>query len=186
LGRPARIEDKEKKEKLNHLGEERTGLTEMRLFLSRLAMKFHSITTAALNGDYHDTGPDFFPHSVLPSDREVNRLRAMVHQLNMGFSHTMREDGQKRKIVGQEHEAPGHSSVALPANFSSKFLSDAASGVNAVESSEETQPCVSREEMVASVEEVSNPVLYSIVLLPPLPRSRLYNATHNLEISDAT
>ena len=68
-------------QKLNHFGEERTELTEMRLFLSRLAMKFHSITTAALSGNYHDTDPDFFPHSVLSSDREVNRLRAMVLSL---------------------------------------------------------------------------------------------------------
>jgi GTPase SAR1 family protein len=143
-------------QKLNHLGEERTELTEMRLFLSRLAMKFHSITIAALSGDYHDTDPDFFPHSVMSSDREVNRLRAMVHQLNMEFSHTMREDGQKRKIVGQEHEAPAHRSVALPANFSSESLSDGASGVNVIESSDETQLHVSREEMVEWVEEVSN------------------------------
>jgi GTPase SAR1 family protein len=147
-------------QKLNHLGEERTELTEMRLFLSRLAMKFHSITTAALSGDYHDTDPDFFPHSVLSSDREVNRLRAMVHQLNMGFSHTMREDGQKRKIVGQEHEAPAYGSVALPANFSSESLGDGASGLDVIDSSDETQLRVSREEMVEWVEEVSNPVLY--------------------------
>jgi hypothetical protein len=122
----------------------------------------------------------------MSSDREVNRLRAMVHQLNIGFSHTMREDGQKRKIVGQEHEAPGHRSVALPANFSSESLSDGASGVNVIESSDETQLHVSREEMVEWVEEVSNPVLYSIVMLPLLPRNRLYSATHDLEISDAT
>jgi hypothetical protein len=48
-------------------------------------MKFHSITSAALSGDYHDTDPDFFPHSVMSSHREVNRLRAMVHQLNMEY-----------------------------------------------------------------------------------------------------
>jgi hypothetical protein len=149
-------------QKLNHLGEERTELTDMRLFLSRLAMKFHSITIAALSGDYHDTDPDFFPHSVMSSDREVNRLRAMVHQLNMEFSHTMREDGQKRKIVGQEHEAPAHRSVALPANFSSESLSDGASGVNVIESSDETQLHVSREEMVEWVEEVSNSSAISI------------------------
>jgi hypothetical protein len=51
--------------------------------------------TGAGDGDYHDTDPDFFLRSVLSSYREVNRLRAMVHQLNMGSSHTMREDGQK-------------------------------------------------------------------------------------------
>jgi hypothetical protein len=101
----------------------------------------------------------------MSSHREVNRLRAMVHQLNMGFSHTMREDGQKRKIVGQELEAPTHSSVALPANFSSESMSDAASGVNVIESSDETQLHVSREEMVEWVEEVSNPVLYSSGLI---------------------
>jgi hypothetical protein len=29
-------------------------------------------------------------------------------------------------------------------------------------------------------------VLYSIVMLPPLPRNRLHSATHDLEIYDAT
>jgi hypothetical protein len=101
----------------------------------------------------------------LSSDREVNRLRAMVHQLNMGFSHTMREDGQKRKIVGQEHEAPAYGSVALPANFSSESLGDGASGVDVIDSSDETQLRISREEMVEWVEEVSNPVLYSSDLI---------------------
>ncbi|CAD0017572.1 unnamed protein product [Aureobasidium pullulans] len=73
--------------------------------------------------------------------------------LNMGFSHIMREDGQKRKTAGQELEAPVHRSVALPANFSSESLSDGASGVNVIESSDETQLRVSREEMVEWVEE---------------------------------
>jgi hypothetical protein len=36
-------------QKFNHLGAERTELTEMRLFLSRLAVKFHNIITAALS-----------------------------------------------------------------------------------------------------------------------------------------
>ena len=89
----------------------------------------------------------------------------MVHQLNMGFSHIMREDGQKRKTAGQELEAPVPRSVALPANFSSESLSDGASGVNVIESSDETQLRVSREEMVEWVEEVSNPVLYSSGLI---------------------
>jgi hypothetical protein len=89
----------------------------------------------------------------------------MVHQLNMEFSRTMREDGQKRKIVGQKLEAPTHRSVALPANFSSESLSEAASGVNFIESSDETQLRVSRQEMVEWVEEVSNPVLHSSGLI---------------------
>jgi hypothetical protein len=56
-----------------------TELTGMRLFLSRLAIRFHSITTAALSGDYQDIDGDFFSRLVKSSDREVNRPRALVH-----------------------------------------------------------------------------------------------------------
>ncbi|KAK4983241.1 hypothetical protein LTR28_002530, partial [Elasticomyces elasticus] len=42
------------------LGEERSTVGHMRLFLSRLAMRFHSLTTSALNGTYHEADPVFF------------------------------------------------------------------------------------------------------------------------------
>jgi hypothetical protein len=38
----------------------------------------------------------------------------------------MREDGQKRKIVGQEYKVPIYRSVALPAALSSESLGDSA------------------------------------------------------------
>lgn len=148
-------------QKLHRLGAERTGLIEMRLFLSRLAMKFHNITAAALSGDYHDTDPDFFPHSALSSEREVNRLRAMVHKLNMEFSCTMREHGQKRKVLGQEYDEQDRAPGALAANFSPGSLSDDASGTDDTDSGVETQLRVSKEEMLDWVKEVSDPALCS-------------------------
>lgn len=146
-------------QKLLRLGAERVELTEMRLFLTRLAMKFHNITTAALSGDYHDTDHGFFPHSELSSDQEVNRLRARVHQLNMGFSHTMREDGQKRKVVGQESDMPGHRPFGLPENSSSDSPDDGVSELGGKYTGDESQLRVTRGEMIEWVKEVSGPIL---------------------------
>lgn len=101
----------------------------------------------------------------MSSDRKVNRLRAMVHQLNMRFSDTMREDAQKRKIAGQGYEAPGHRSVALPANSFSESLGDAASASDDTDSSDEAQLHVSREQMIERVREESNPVVSSQALM---------------------
>ncbi|KAH0266898.1 dynamin GTPase, partial [Aureobasidium melanogenum] len=140
-------------QKLLRLGAERVELTEMRLFLTRLAMKFHNITTAALSGDYHDTDHGFFPHSELSSDQEVNRLRARVHQLNMGFSHTMREDGQKRKVVGQESDMPGHRPFGLPENSSSDSPDDGVSELGGKYTGDESQLRVTRGEMIEWVKE---------------------------------
>jgi hypothetical protein len=84
----------------------------------------------------------------------------MFHQLNMEFSNIMRDDGQKRKIVGQEDEASGHGSVALRANFPPQPPSSDASEVNDIHTIDETRICVTREEMVKWVREVNIIVLY--------------------------
>lgn len=86
----------------------------MRLFLSRLAMKFYNITTAALSADYHDTIPRFFSHCALLSDKEVDWLKAKIHRLNMEFVRTMRDDGQNRKIIKQQCGVSGYGLAALP------------------------------------------------------------------------
>ncbi|KAH0182833.1 hypothetical protein KCV03_g10155, partial [Aureobasidium melanogenum] len=141
-----------------NLDKDRTGISALRQFLQNLLDRHiehelprvrEEIETLAVSVEQklnHLGGKDRV-------DRDEAFLVSSCYELNMEFSHTMREDGQKRKIVGQEHEAPSHRSVALPANFSSESLSDAASGVNVMDSSDETQLRVSREEMIEWVEE---------------------------------
>ena len=78
------------------LGEDRPTSTHLRMFLSRLAMRFHNLTASALNGTYHEADPAFF---VEDDGRSCSRrLRARVHYLNGNFSDYMRQNGQKRKI----------------------------------------------------------------------------------------
>jgi GTPase SAR1 family protein len=79
------------------LGDERPSLGHMRLFLSRLAMRFHTLVVSALNGTYHETDSAFF--SNRDESQSPLRLRAAVHRLNTTFSNYMRKNGAKRKIV---------------------------------------------------------------------------------------
>lgn len=81
---------------LTALGENRPTLIHLRMYLSRLAMRFHQLTLSALNGTYHETDAAFFMQGDI-SDYS-RRLRARVHYLNSNFAEYMRQNGQKRKI----------------------------------------------------------------------------------------
>jgi hypothetical protein len=78
------------------LGEDRPTVAHLRMFLSRMAMQFHSLTTSVLNGTYHKADAIFF--GELDDKIRSRRLRAVVHQLNSNFAEYMRENGQKRKV----------------------------------------------------------------------------------------
>lgn len=86
---------------LRSLGEARPGASQMRTFLSRLAMSYHSLTSAALLGDYDASHSGFFSTDNVSS----RRLRAFVHMINTEFSNYMRVDGQALKVVENMHEA---------------------------------------------------------------------------------
>ncbi|KAK0886917.1 hypothetical protein LTR02_017711 [Friedmanniomyces endolithicus] len=77
------------------LPKERPTLAHLRMFLSELAMQYHSLTSAALSGDYHTTHVDFF--ATDGNDIGVTRLRALVHYLNTEFADEIREKGQSFK-----------------------------------------------------------------------------------------
>jgi hypothetical protein len=77
------------------LGEERPTTSHMRMFLSRLAMRYHNLTNAALIGDYDSSEFKFFN----VSSSESRRLRAFVHSVNTNFSNKMRLQGSTVKIV---------------------------------------------------------------------------------------
>lgn len=82
---------------LANLGDERSTPGDLRIFLSRLSMQFHNLTTSALNGTYHETDSNFFGEGR--SEGNSNRLRAQVHRLNGDFADYMRENARKRKVV---------------------------------------------------------------------------------------
>ena len=90
---------KETEQEITALGDDRPSIGHLRIFLSRLAMQFHNLTTSALNGNYHETDPTFFRESGI--ENHSTRLRALTHRLNSEFSSYMRENGQKRKVINR-------------------------------------------------------------------------------------
>ncbi|KAK0823371.1 hypothetical protein LTR57_025622, partial [Friedmanniomyces endolithicus] len=83
---------------------ERPTISHLRMFLSDLAMQYHSLATAALNGDYHTSHTPFFTANgtIVGS----TRLRALIHKFNTEFSDYMREKGEKLKLVHSRFADP--------------------------------------------------------------------------------
>ena len=94
---------KETKVAIKALGKERPTTGHLRMFLSRLAMRFYSLTTSALNSTYHEMDSVFFSNQN--KNKYSTRLRASVHILNTEFSEKMRQNGQKRKVVKRKLNA---------------------------------------------------------------------------------
>lgn len=90
------------------LGEDRPTSGQMRMFLSRLAMRFHLLTNAALIGDYNSAELDFF--SV--QSEGPRRLRASIHTVNTQFSNDMRTRGETLKIQPDTDEDSGDDNLA--------------------------------------------------------------------------
>ena len=102
-------------EDLAKLGDARPTPSHLRVFLSRVAMQFHSLTAAALHGDYHGVDAAFFETSDdLPGHV---RLRALVHNVNTAFANELRESGQTMKVASNsdsEVNVSDSASVGLP------------------------------------------------------------------------
>ncbi|CAF9916549.1 hypothetical protein IMSHALPRED_003231 [Imshaugia aleurites] len=82
------------KTKLAKLGDGRSTAEEQRQFLLKLSQSFQALCRAATNGNYDDK---FFGDPS--SDEEYcKRLRAVVQNLNLGFSDLMRRKGHRRTI----------------------------------------------------------------------------------------
>ena len=88
-------------EDLVNLGEERPTPGHLRMFLSRIAMRFHNLATAALHGEYHRVDTAFFADA--DESATYFTLRAFVHNVNTAFANDMREFGQTMKVM-QEPE----------------------------------------------------------------------------------
>ncbi|KAL1647114.1 hypothetical protein SLS58_002885 [Diplodia intermedia] len=90
--------------KLEAMGEERENVGHLRMFLTRLSMKFMNLTQAALHGNYLEL------EGELSSEDDAleisHRLRAQSHILNGSFSESLRLDGQKRKSGKKQGTQP--------------------------------------------------------------------------------
>lgn len=86
---------------ISGLGEERPTTSHMRMFLSRLAMRYHNLTNAALIGDYDSSELEFFNTSA----SESRRLRAFIHSVNTKYSDTMRLEGKTVRIMSEPDES---------------------------------------------------------------------------------
>jgi len=82
-------------QEMARMGEDRFTVGHMRMFLSVLAMQFHTLAVSALNGTYYETDSAFFGQSG--DNTPSTRLRALVHRLNTSFAKCMLESGQKRR-----------------------------------------------------------------------------------------
>ena len=87
------------------LGDERPTTSHLRIFLSHLAMQFHSLTLSALDGHYIDDNTTFFDD--ISAERHSRRLRALAHRLNLEFSTYMKDNGQKRKVIYSPPKSEG-------------------------------------------------------------------------------
>ncbi|KFZ23760.1 hypothetical protein V502_01761 [Pseudogymnoascus sp. VKM F-4520 (FW-2644)] len=87
---------------LTSLGDERQTPGDIRMFLSRLSMEFHSLAQAAIDGNYLWTDGDFFAGS---NEDSSTRLQADIHCVNGEFSTYMRDKGQKRKLRSERGQS---------------------------------------------------------------------------------
>ena len=112
---PGLIEDiqsniEECETKLAKLGAGRGTAEEQRHFLLRLSQSFQALCRAAIDGNYDDK---FFGDPS--SDEEYcKRLRAVVQNLNFGFSELMRKKGHHRAIDSKNSEVAARRYVPAP------------------------------------------------------------------------
>ena len=76
---------------------ERPTAGHLRVYIAGLAMQYHSVTVAALLGDYKSTHANFFSDDGVGMG--VTRLRALVHHINTAFSEYMRKKGRKYQLT---------------------------------------------------------------------------------------
>lgn len=91
-------------EEIIALPPERSTTGHIRQYLSDIAMQYHSVAMAALNGEYHTGYASFF--DIDDTTIGSTRLRALIHIMNTDFSQIMRDRGQRLRAVKQEYVEP--------------------------------------------------------------------------------
>lgn len=97
-------------EEIMALPPERSSTGHIRQYLSDIAMQYHSVAIAALNGEYHTGYASFFA----TDDTTIGstRLRALIHIMNTDFSQIMRDRGQMLRAEKQEYVEPAIKSTS--------------------------------------------------------------------------
>lgn len=97
-------------EEIMALPPERSSTGHIRQYLSDIAMQYHSVAMAALNGEYHTGYASFFAtdHTKIGS----TRLRARIHIMNTGFSQTMRDRDQRLRVGKRKYVEPAIKSAS--------------------------------------------------------------------------
>ena len=84
---------------LNSMGAQRSTLVDCKVYLTQLSQNCHDVCKAAVDGHYE--GDYFTNHESgfsLSSEATIRRLRAVIQQMNMSFSETIRVNGHKYQI----------------------------------------------------------------------------------------
>ena len=101
---------------LNILGARRSTLADCKSFLTQLSQNCHEVCKAAVDGHYE--GDFFINHESgfsLSSAATIRRLRAVIQQMNMSFSETIRVKGHKYQIQ-EFSETKDEEGASTPAN----------------------------------------------------------------------
>lgn len=150
---------------ISGLGEERPTTSHMRMFLSRLAMRYHNLTNAALIGDYDSSELEFFNTSA----SESRRLRAFIHSVNTKYSEEMRLEGKTVKIVPEPDESDEDLRIA--------DLQEVAISQDRVR-----QLSVSEEKFTTWIKHVSWIYTFSLGSNPRLHELKVYSRTRGREL----
>lgn len=95
---------RETNEELDQLRTERKSPNQIRIFLTKISTSYYNIIQAGINGSYGGRDATFFEIR----DGQVSvRLRAAIHMENEKFSDYIREYGERRKIVPNDHPDAG-------------------------------------------------------------------------------
>ncbi|KAJ1323707.1 vacuolar protein sorting-associated protein 1 [Microdochium nivale] len=105
--------------RLKSLGEPRARPADLRAFLDRVASRYQTICSHALEGNYSD---DFFG-GLYPDDEQDERtrkLRALVRDLNRAFAYILGRKGARRRVVHPDDPTgPADSDNASEASYAS-------------------------------------------------------------------
>jgi GTP-binding protein EngB required for normal cell division len=104
---------------LRSYGQARQSTTEVRIYLSRLAMDVNNVCALAIQGNYSSN--NFFVSTT--NDIPVTRLRAQIHSLHTQYSDTMRSNGARYSVV-ESSSSDGESEYESELQGENKAVND--------------------------------------------------------------
>ncbi|OTA56465.1 P-loop containing nucleoside triphosphate hydrolase protein [Hypoxylon sp. EC38] len=95
---------------LERLGKPRLTPKDQRIYLDKIAVRFHTICLYAVEGNYND---EFFGGLCIDkeaptNDARVRELRALIRDLNRSFAYVLETKGSRRTILPRTADASQH------------------------------------------------------------------------------